>query len=182
MKKIKLIHLKNEMLVANAIANLIGVFLVNALIFETQEPLPKELLNKSLVHWMDVLFDPIAFIFVFVMTLLYEKPIRRYLNALFKQISISEDLQFKARQRLLNEPFVLIALDLSMWILAAIAWTAIHWVYDSGSQLVQRVLCNSLSTGLITVTVAFFLLEHLLQKQMAPHFFPNGGLSAILDP
>jgi sigma-B regulation protein RsbU (phosphoserine phosphatase) len=29
------------------------------------------------------------------------------------------------------------------------------------------------------VTVAFFLLEHVLQKQLAPHFFPNGGLYTI---
>ena len=32
---------------------------------------------------------------------------------------------------------------------------------------------------MIIVTVAFFLLEHVLQKQLAPHFFPNGGLYTI---
>jgi sigma-B regulation protein RsbU (phosphoserine phosphatase) len=36
-----------------------------------------------------------------------------------------------------------------------------------------------LSTGLITVTLAFFLMEHVLQKRLAPHFFPAGGLSTI---
>jgi sigma-B regulation protein RsbU (phosphoserine phosphatase) len=40
-------------------------------------------------------------------------------------------------------------------------------------------LYNGLSIGLITVTVAFFFLEHLLQKRLAPYFFPDGGLSAI---
>jgi len=80
---------------------------------------------------------------------------------------------------LLNEPFVLIALDFSMWVLSAIIWSAIHLAYDSGPQLIQRACYNSLSIGLIIVTVAFFLLEHLLQKQLAPYFFPDGGLSAI---
>jgi sigma-B regulation protein RsbU (phosphoserine phosphatase) len=37
----------------------------------------------------------------------------------------------------------------------------------------------SLSTGFITVTVAFFLLEHVSQKRLAPYIFPQGGLSAI---
>jgi sigma-B regulation protein RsbU (phosphoserine phosphatase) len=36
-----------------------------------------------------------------------------------------------------------------------------------------------LSIGVITVAIAFFLLEHILQKNLAPHFFPNGGLHAI---
>ncbi len=113
------------------------------------------------------------------MTLLYEKPIRHYLNALSRRTSIPQDLKLKARQRLLNEPFVLIALDFSIWVLWAIIWSTIHWVYDSGTQLVQRSLYNGLSIGLIIITVAFFLLEHVLQKRLAPYFFPDGGLSAI---
>ena len=45
--------------------------------------------------------------------------------------------------------------------------------------MVLGSLYHSLSTGVITVTIAFFLLEHILQKKLAPHFFPNGGLHAI---
>ncbi len=178
MKKLKLFHLKNEMLIANAIANFIGVFLAIALIRKA-EPFPKELFDNPIIYWTDALFDPFAFSFVIVMTLLYEKPIRHYLNALSRRTSIPQDLKLKARQRLLNEPFVLIALDFSIWVLWAIIWSTIHWVYDSGTQLVQRSLYNGLSIGLIIITVAFFLLEHVLQKRLAPYFFPDGGLSAI---
>ena len=155
MKKAKLFHLKNEMLVANCIANFIGVFLAIVLIYRA-EPFPKELFDNPIIYWTDALFDPFAFSFVIVMTLLYEKPIRHYLNALSRRTSISEDLKLKARQRLLNEPFVLIALDFSIWVLWAIVWSTIHWAHDSGTQLVQRSLYNGLSIGLITVTVAFF--------------------------
>ena len=179
MQKIKLIYLKNQMLVANTIANFIGVLLVNTLMLRIQETFAREVLEYPIAHWTDQLFSPFAFSFVTVMTLLYEKPIRNYLNARFRSTSISQDLKLKARQRLLNEPFVLIALDFSMWLLAAIIWSAIHWAYDSGTQLVQDSLYGNLSTGLITVTVAFFLLEHLLQKRLAPYLFPAGGLSAI---
>ena len=179
MSKIKLIYLKNQMLVANTIANVIGVWLVNTLMLRIQQALAREILEYPIAQWTSALFSPFAFSFVTVMTLIYEKPIRHYLNALFKRTSIPQDLKLKARQRLLNEPFVLIALDFSMWLLAAIVWSTIHWAHDSGAQLVKDSLYGNLSTGLITVTVAFFLLEHLLQKRLAPHFFPGGGLSAI---
>ncbi|MBE9543151.1 MAG: HAMP domain-containing protein, partial [Proteobacteria bacterium] len=179
MNKSKLFYLKNGMLGANFIANFIGVFLVNNLILRAGEPIPNELVDIPVVYWTNVLMGPFTFFFVCVMTLLYEKPTRHYLDALFRRPSIPENLKFKARRRLLNEPFVLIALDFSMWILSAIVWLTIHWAYDSGAQLVQRTLFNLLSTGLVTVTVAFFLLEHVLQKWLAPYFFPDGGLSAI---
>jgi sigma-B regulation protein RsbU (phosphoserine phosphatase) len=179
MKKIKLFYLKNQMLVANGIANFIGVLVVKTLILRIQETFAIVILETPIARWTNTLFSPFAFSFVMVMTLLYEKPIRHYLNALFRRTSIPQDLKLMARQRLLNEPFFLIALDFSMWLLAAIVWASIHWAYGSGIQLVQDSLYGNLSTGLITVTVAFFLLEHLLQKRLAPHFFPGGGLSAI---
>jgi sigma-B regulation protein RsbU (phosphoserine phosphatase) len=179
MKKLKLFYLKNGMLVANGIANFIGVLVGKGLESKTQVPFPKEFWENPIVNWTDTLFSPFAFSFVIVVTLLYEKPIRQYLNALSKRTSIPQNLKLKARQRLLNEPFVLIALDFSMWALAGIVWSTIHWAYDFGAQLILHALSGSLSIGLITVTVAFFLLEHLLQKRLAPYFFPGGGLSAI---
>ena len=41
MKKIKLIYLKNQMLVANTIANVIGVLVVNTLMLSIQETFAK---------------------------------------------------------------------------------------------------------------------------------------------
>ena len=179
MAKGKLHHLKNEMLLANFLANFIGVFGVNALMFSAGGFPDKKIWTYTIPYWIDTLFTPFAFAFVCVMTLLYEKPIRRYLNTIFERSTVSPDLEGIARQRLLNEPFILIALDFSMWFLSAILYSAIHWIYGSGSKMVLSSLYHSLSTGVITVTIAFFLLEHILQKKLAPHFFPNGGLHAI---
>jgi sigma-B regulation protein RsbU (phosphoserine phosphatase) len=178
-KRIKLLIFKNQMLVANSLANVIGVILVKTLMSHIQESFAKDILETPIAHLTGVLFSPFAFSFVTVMTLLYEKPIRQYLNAQYRQTPSYENLKLKARQRLLNEPFVLIALDFSMWLLAAIVWSTIHWTYGSTTVIVQDSLYGNLTTGLITVTVAFFLLEHLLQKRLAPYFFPGGGLSAI---
>lgn len=180
MKKIKLFYIKNQLLVANAIANLIGVFWVNRLMtFTADVEVRAKFTGHDLPYWIDYLFDPFAFTFIGVMTVLYERPIRRYLNRSFEGKFIPDALRFDARRRLLNEPFVLIALNSSMWLLAAMVYPLLHWAYDSGFQLIQSSLYYCLSTGLVTATVAFFLLEHLLQKRLVPHFFPEGGLSAI---
>jgi sigma-B regulation protein RsbU (phosphoserine phosphatase) len=179
MTKFKLFHLKNEMLAANFLANFVGVFGANAMLHMATGRSQKELWEHAVPYWIDALFTPFAFGFVVVTSLVYEKPIRCYLNSLFRKESISPNLKSIARQRLLNEPFIFIALDFSMWLLSAIIYSTIHWVYGSGTNMVLGSLYHSLSIGVITVTIAFFLLEHILQKKLAPHFFPNGGLHAI---
>ncbi len=179
MTKKKLIHLKNEMMAANFLANFIGVFGVNSMILMAEGVYNRRIWTHALPFWIDALFTPFAFIFVCGMTLIYERPIRRYLNAKYEHASVSRDLTGTARRRLLNEPFILIALDFSMWLLAAIIYPVLHWAYQSGADMVLGSLYQSLSIGLITITIAFFLLEHLLQKKLAPYFFPNGGLHAV---
>ena len=179
MTKLKLLHLKNEMWVANFSANFIAVFGVNALMFSAEGLVDLKIWTYTIPYWIDALFTPFAFAFVGGMTLLYEKPIRRYLNAVFRDEPIPADLQSKARRRLLNEPFVLIALDFSMWLLSSIVYPIIHWIYGSGKLLPLSALYHNLATGIITITIAFFLLEHISQKKLAPHFFPNGGLHTI---
>jgi len=172
-------HLKNDMLSANLLANLIGVILVKVFLLEIEGPIPEKFWQKPLAVYFDAAFIPVAFIFVVAMTLLYERPIRAYLNAKFENTSVPSDLKHTARQRLLNEPFVLISLSFSMWLLSAIAYPIMYLVLDMGSYWMTRSCFLSLSTGLITSTVAFFMLEHVLQKRLASHFFPNGGLYTI---
>jgi uncharacterized membrane protein YdcZ (DUF606 family) len=80
MTKFKLLHLKNEMLVANFLSNFIGVFFANIILFMAEGFPDKQMWQHPLPYWVDTLFTPFAFIFVVVMTVLYEKPIRRSLN------------------------------------------------------------------------------------------------------
>jgi len=178
MTKFRLFLLKNQMIIANSIANLFAVTLVHKLIFKA-EPLPADIWEIPIVNVTDTMFTPLAFAFVLAMTLLYERPIRLYLNAKFNRSEVSADLENRARRKVLNEPFFLMALGLSMWMLSAVIWPVIYWSLNLGSDLMQRALLLSVSTGFITVIVAFFWLEHILQKKLAPHFFPEGGLYTI---
>ena len=167
------------MLVANFLANLIGVTLNSVFLIGAEGSMPEHIWQNPVVDVIDSVFTPFAFIFVCAITLIYETPIRTFLNAKSKNQSTPEKLEQQARQRLLNEPFALMVLSFSMWLLAAIVYPTMFWMFDLDSFWIQRSFFMSLSTGLITVTVAFFLLEHVLQKRLAPHFFPNGGLYTI---
>ena len=150
------------MLAANFLANFVGVFVVNGLLILAEGAPPKRIWTHPVAFWTDVFFTPFAFAFVALATLAYEKPIRRFLNALFAGESTAPQIESIARRRLLNEPFVLIALDFSMWLLAAIIYPTIFWFYGEDANVIQRAFFLGISSGLITITMAFFLLEHLL--------------------
>lgn len=177
MTKFKLFRVKNEMLRANFFANLITVAFVQVLIFKA-EVIPREHVDPR-VWVFDDIFTPAAFVVVCLSTFLYERPIRQYLSRLHRDETIRPELVVKARRRLLNEPFFAISIDLAMWLLAAVLYPLLFWLSDAGAYMVQRSLFMNLSTGLITITLAFFLLEHVMQKRLAPYFFPSGGLSAV---
>ena len=179
MTKWRLFHLKNEMLAANFLANFIGAFLVQGLIYRAETPFPESLFANPIAYYFDMAFTPLAFIFVTAIALVYERAIRQYLTAKSNQIPISPQLESRARRRILNEPFVLIGIDCSMWLLAAILYPAAFLLSQADPITIQRSFVLNISTGIITVTVAFFLLEHVLQKRLAPHFFPEGGLHKI---
>ena len=178
MNKIKLFNLKNVMLVANGLANFIGAVLVNALLSKVEGYL-LPISIASAHQTFHIVFTTTAFSFAIIFTVLYERPIRQYLNALSKNAAMPGEFVSKARRRLLNEPFVLLALDLGIWLTAAIVYSAFHWILGAGPLEIQSTISDALANGLVTVTLAFFLLEHVLQKILAPYVFPEGGLYKI---
>ncbi|CAB1072299.1 Serine phosphatase RsbU, regulator of sigma subunit [Olavius algarvensis Delta 1 endosymbiont] len=179
MTRFRLWHLKNVMLAANFLANLIGVLLIELFLLKTEGSIPQEFLQHPVSNIVNYVFYLAVSTFLLITTLIYERPIRVYLNAKFDEASVSSATEHAARQRLLNEPFVLMSLSFSMWLLSAIVYPIVYWALDIGRYWIQSACFMGLSTGLIIVTVAFFLLEHVLQKQLAPLFFPNGGLYTI---
>ena len=177
MTKSKLSRLKNAMLIANGISNMIGVSVVMFL-GQLGSLSPPEILQ--LTHRINLVFIPCSFILPIILTIRYEHSIRRYLEMVYLGESIPEDFKVRVHQRLLNEPFFLISLDLAIWITAAILYPLLLWAYGATLADILSPFFLSLYTGLITVTIAFFVFEHVLQKRVVPYFFPNGGLYMTL--
>jgi len=174
MTKSKLFFLKNRMLIANIVANFIGVSVNLFLIRRTDIPIPQDL--SVIGSQIDTVFMPLSFLFGFLFAFIYELPARKYLNCQYRNIFVSEAVVAKVRRRLLNEPFVLIAMDFGIWLTAAIVYTAGFMSANAPGELLQLAFLGSMTTGLITITAAFFAFEFIMQRLHAPYFFPDGGL------
>ena len=175
MSRLAYYRVKNSMLFSTLVSNAVGVAVVIFLTWQSADMLPSEILR--LTYRIDRFFMPASFIVPFVLILIYERPIRAYLKRSYQKQPLSDDLVREARRRLLNEPFFLIGLSFCIWMTAALIYCGAFWAQGAGWDLIQRAFFRSFYTGLITVTVAFFVLEFILQRRVAPYFFPNGGLS-----
>jgi phosphoserine phosphatase RsbU/P len=165
----------NTMLFSTLISNGIGVAVVQFLIHWSVSALSPEMMR--LVDAINRIFLPAAFILPWVVILLYERPVRVYLKGYFEKKPLSDEIILKARRRLLNEPFFLIGLSFCVWMAAAVIYPGLLWAHGADGQAIQNAFFRSFHTGLITITVAFFVLEFFLQRRVVPHFFPHGGLS-----
>lgn len=174
MDRKKYYHLSNEMLTVTLIANIIGDRAINIL--------SRTMFERSLydtiqfIRKIDSIFLSCSFLFLIMAILWYERPVRLALKKICKQESVDQGPMLKARQRLLNEPYYIIIIDLVIWIAAAIVYGFGVKFSGQHSSIVRLLVMQSLITGLITVTLTFFWLEHILQKRLAPIFFPNGKL------
>jgi len=168
-------HLKNRMLFANILSNAIGVAVVIFLLRQTaiSSVLPEAYDVIRVVH---MIFLPFAFIMPIILVIWYERPIRNCLNKERMKQDISPDDRIRARRRLLNEPFALIALDFGIWLLSGIVYPTALSTCGASHAVISQSFFLSLFTGLITTAFAFFVLEHILQRKLVPHFFPQGGL------
>ena len=81
------------MLLANAISNIIGVSIVIFLVQRTGTPPLPEVMQLS--DRINMLFIPFAFLLPTVLTVVYERPIRRCLDLIYRQESVSKDLDIE---------------------------------------------------------------------------------------
>lgn len=174
MTRLLLYRLQNAMLGANLISNLIGVAVVFLMTQTSGTARTPEM--ESWTQAVDRVFLPLSFLVPFLITLVYERPIRRYWVKRYHGVLPGERETVAVRTRLLNEPFFLIALDFIIWLIAAVLYTGLLWRLGAEKSLLHDVFVRSLFTGLITTTVAFFVFEFVLQRRVVPHLFPEGGL------
>ncbi|MGD8989916.1 MAG: SpoIIE family protein phosphatase [Desulfobacterales bacterium] len=173
MSKFTLFRLKNQMFFFNLVGISIGVLTFFILSYRSISPPTPEI--ERLTFRIALFFEPLFLMFILVATLIFEQPIRRSLDLMYRNEAVPQELAGKAQQRLLNEPFFLIALDLLLWLCAAAVYPICFYTYKAGEMIIGRALIQNLLIGLGTITAAFFVLEFVLQR-MAPYFFPNGGL------
>jgi sigma-B regulation protein RsbU (phosphoserine phosphatase) len=168
-------QLKNRMLVANITANLIAAVVITNLVapFELSEVTHTQFVIAQAVS------TPLLFLLGILCFLSYERPMRRYVDNCSQAAERTADPPERVLQRLLNEPFFAVALDLAIWLLAAVFWSTFFRTMGEPAPIIKRAFLINLDIGLITSVIAFFLLEHIFQKVLAPYFFPQGRIYEV---
>ena len=106
MTKINVFRIKNALLLANAISNTIGIMVIIFILRGAGDLIaPEVMLLANRIH---IFFLPLSLIIPIAIIIIYEKPIRRYLEMQHQNEPVSEAFTLIARQRLLNEPIFLI--------------------------------------------------------------------------
>ena len=176
MKKIKYFLEANAMLLSIIAANLMGMVMVRVLLHMTDPddvPINLEYLIRAFR------LAPVLLYFTITLFILwYEKPIRAILKARYRGESSPESLLSKSRRRLQNEPYVAMLICFVVWTMASIFFGFILKQAGAMEMRIKMTSARSFITGLFSMAMVFYLLEHVIQKHLAPIFFPHGQLAA----
>jgi len=176
MTKLKLLQLKNALLFANMISNTVGILVIVFILRGAGDLIAPEIMKLAVrIH---MFFMPLCFIIPVAITVVYEKPIRYYLEKQYRNEPLSGKAILLARQRILNEPFFLIFINFIVWLTAGCVYSGVFWLNGADQESIKEAFFQNFFTGIITVTIAFFVLERVFQKRLVKYFFPEGGLSA----
>jgi phosphoserine phosphatase RsbU/P len=176
MTKVNVFRIKNALLFSNMISNIFGVLVIVFILRGSGDLIAPQVL--TLAGRIHIFFLPLSLIVPFAITVVYEKPIRRYLEKQYRNEPVSEESTFQARRRLLNEPLFLIVLDFLVWLTAGCVYSGVFWLNGADRESIGEAFFQNIFTGIITVTIAFFVLEFVFQRRVVKYFFPEGGLSA----
>lgn len=175
MTKFQAFRIKNAMMFMNLISNGIGVLVLMFLVHRIGEPPSAEVVALS--NRIHTYFLPLSLVVPLIATLLYERPVRRFLHIFSRGKTHLETAPEDVKRRVLNEPFFLIALDFAVWLVASFLYPLVFRLSGIQDAPITETFFRNIYTGLITTTIAFFVLEFVLQRRVVPHLFPNGRLS-----
>lgn len=161
------LHISNDVLLGNMIAVFLGDWLTRIMFLHRAGDASQAFL--SLVHSLNVFYSVICVVVMSLITIWYERPIRHCLKAFYQGRDPDPILLENARRRLLNEPYMIVILDMVIWSIGSL----LFWVVGSPAGGI------AIASGMITMTLAFFWVEHVSQHNLVPLFFPEGDLSRV---
>jgi adenylate cyclase len=165
------------MLIANLISNIIGVTV--DFYFSRRSGVIASAVQSGVYASLNRIFLPLSFAVPIALTLIYERPIRRYLDLRNAGLATSGTLTRDVHRRLLNEPFFLMGLNAVIWLSAALTYSLYSLDLGIDRKITLNILSRNLQVGAVSITVAFFVTEFFLQRRLAPYFFPSGGMTRV---
>jgi class 3 adenylate cyclase len=164
-------------------ANLIGFSIVLVLDFVT----PIHVIVEQRTFLLSVggwavlaLFPGLAFLLSHCLQYFIQRPISKVIKRIHIGEGIHEDLHIKAKRRLLNLPFIIVGLDLLIWIvLPALILAFFYFLREMPGIIIVFLFFKTAMVGFIASTLSFLLIEENSRKRLIPVLFPDGGLAAL---
>ena len=108
------------------------------------------------------------------------RPIRKFLGRLKMGKRPQASLVNRAKRRLINLPFIAIAVNVGMWFFIpalVFLYAYLTALMDLKTAMVFSVRASMV--GLIATSIAFYRIESYSRRKVIPHFFPNGRLAEL---
>ena len=150
------------MLLANFGAMLLGLVLADLIDRRTGAVALHNL--RGMVGYLDWFYLPLSFAVMAWIVVAYERPIRFCLDEIWQGRRATPRLLARARRRQLNEPFVLLGLDLVVWLLAVIIYPQVLHAVETSTLLLHRIMPQTIVVSVVTAFTAFLILGHLLRS------------------
>ena len=148
-------YVSNEVLLGNAFALLLGDWITNILFMNRAGNVSESILVK--VYYLDLSYGAACVVVMSTLILWYEQPVRKCLKALHCREEPDPILWEKARRRVLNAPYFVVVMDAVAWGIGSF----LFWFIGSPAGI-----SIGIGSGLITVTAAFFWVEHVSQPNI----------------
>ncbi|MFC1820232.1 adenylate/guanylate cyclase domain-containing protein [Thermodesulfobacteriota bacterium] len=125
------------------------------------------------------LFIPFVFLLISLLQYRIQRPISNLVIPMNKGEEIPEKIHEKARQRLLNLPFLIALVNLTVYVsVPALMAIAFYFIRDIPAKTCLLLFIRAMMIGLVASMLSVFLIEAYSRKTMIPLLFPKGRLMA----
>ncbi|NNG07408.1 MAG: HAMP domain-containing protein [Desulfobacteraceae bacterium] len=126
------------------------------------------------------LFFPFVFCLLILVQYRVQSPIAKARVLISGGDDVPEKLAKTAKKRLLNLPFLVVGINLAVWItLPALVVSSFYLFMDTSLKTCLFLYFRTFMIGLIAAGLSFFLLEDYSRRRFIPLFFPNGRLATL---
>ena len=132
-------------------------------------------------HWVVI---PVALTTIIVMVTclqyLIQRPVHNVLKKTQSNEKLENELQMKARRRLMNLPSVIALVNVILWfVLSALFMPAMYLLVEMSIPSFFYGFFRLVMIGLISSFISFFLIDDYCRHKLVPLFFPEGRLALV---
>ena len=176
------IFFTHKLTILQILANLAGAGIVTSYFMFFDPNLKIQRITMDLVV-IGIMFVVLVLIATFFLRN-WQKDLMRFIELKTRNQTVSLSLEKKARQKILNLPWVSALISLFNWLLAAVTMTLYYSQAPVEGQLPiwfpssLRTFVGVIIAGIVTCAIVFFTIEIHCRK-IWPNFFPTGGLMQV---